>query len=668
MQRNEYLMTDIAEPQYNTRNLLPAQTSAWRIYRRLLGYAWKYKFRLMLSLFFAVIVASLFSSMILTIGGTIKLLYVDEQKLAPQIEAVVASAEEVADAVHRVTGWKPENIGPRLHDMFTMLRTNRGTALSYLAFALIFISFSIGFARFLQEFFAGAIGVNVSISLGNEMYENTIGLSIPFFERRTTGEIIARFTNDIFMVNRGLTMVFIRLFREPIKIVFCLILALSVNWRLTMVVLLVLPAIGYVIYAIGRKVKKSVRNSLQRIASMSGIVAETVGGIAVVKAYCMEAYETERVHAELQRIRRYMTKMVKADAAIDPAAEFLMMVGLGVFILLANSAFESGQIDGGGLVILFGALAAMMDPLRKLSGVNNMIQTSVASAERVFEFIDMQPDILEAPDAVELPPLTQSIRFDDVRFSYDGTTPVLKGISFEIRKGEMAALVGFSGSGKSTIAKLIPRFYDPQQGTIAIDGTDIRRATFKSLREQIGVVTQDTILFNDTVRVNIAYGQKGYSDERVRQAANAAHASEFIERLPEQYDTNIGESGGTLSGGQRQRLAIARAVIKDPAILILDEATSSLDSESERAIQAAIEEFVVGRTTLVIAHRLSTVQRADRILVIDNGEVVEQGRHEELIARGGLYRRLYDVQFAGDGKARREKDSAHPVTRMKDEG
>ncbi|MCX5757790.1 MAG: ABC transporter ATP-binding protein [Candidatus Hydrogenedentes bacterium] len=516
------------------------------------------------------------------------------------------------------------------------------------------MSFSTGFARFLQEFFAGAIGVNVSISLGNEMYENTIGLSIPFFERRTTGEIIARFTNDIFMVNRGLTMVFIRLFREPVKIFFCLMLALSVNWRLTLAVLLVLPAIGYVIYAIGRKVKKSVRNSLQRIASMSGIVAETVSGIAVVKAYCMEAYETERVHAELQRIRRYMTKMVKADAAIDPAAEFLMMVGLGVFILLANSAFESGQIDGGGLVILFGALAAMMDPLRKLSGVNNMIQTSVASAERVFEFIDMQPDILEAPNAVELPPLKQSIRFDDVRFSYDGTTPILQGVSFEIRKGEMAALVGFSGSGKSTIAKLIPRFYDPQQGAITIDGTDIRRATFKSLRAQIGVVTQDTVLFNDTVRVNIAYGHGGYSDERVRQAASAAHASEFIERLPEQYDTNIGESGGTLSGGQRQRLAIARAVIKDPAILILDEATSSLDSESERAIQSAIEEFVVGRTTLVIAHRLSTVQRADRILVIDNGQVVEQGRHEELIACGGLYRRLYDVQFAGDGKAGRE--------------
>lgn len=661
-------MSDLAEPQYNTRNLLQARTSAWRIYRRLLGYAWKYKFRLMLSLFFAVIVASLFSSMILAIGGTIKILYVDEQKLAPQIASAIASAEEVVDVVHRVTGWKPENIGPRLQNLLMMLRANRGTALSYLAFSLVFISFSIGFARFLQEYFAGAIGVNVSILLGNEMYENTIGLSIPFFEQRTTGEILARFTNDIFMVNRGLTMVFIRLFREPVKITFCLILALSVNWQLTLAVLLVLPAIGYVIYAIGRKVKKSVRNSLQRIASMSGIVSETVGGIAIVKAYCMEDYETKRVHEELHRIRRYMTKMVKADAAIDPAAEFLMMVGLGVFILLANSAFESGQIDGGGLVILFGALAAMMDPLRKLSGVNNMIQTSVASAERVFEFIDMKPEIVEAPNAVEVAPLKESLRFEDIHFSYDPITPILKGVSFEIRKGEMAALVGFSGSGKSTIAKLIPRFYDPQQGAITIDGLDIRRATFKSLRAQIGVVTQDTVLFNDTVRVNIAYGSDGYSDERVRQAAKAAHASEFIEKLPEQYDTNIGESGGTLSGGQRQRLAIARAVIKDPAILILDEATSSLDSESERAIQAAIEEFVVGRTTLVIAHRLSTVQRADRILVIDDGRVVEQGRHEELMARGGLYRRLYDVQFAGEGKARRDEEHGSVMAKTKDEG
>ncbi|HNR33701.1 MAG TPA: ABC transporter ATP-binding protein [Candidatus Hydrogenedentes bacterium] len=647
-------MTDLAEPEYNTRNLLQARTSAWRIYRRLLGYAWKYKFRLLLSLFFAMVVASLFSSMILTIGGVIKLLYVDEATLAPQIDAAVARAEEMAGVVQRVTGWRPDNVEPRLRNLFTMLRANRPTALSYLALALVLISFSTGFARFLQEYFAGAIGVNVSITLGQEMYENTIGLSMPFFERRTTGEILARFTNDIFMVNRGLTMVCIRLFREPVKILFCLFLALSVNWRLTLTVLLVLPAIGYVIYAIGRKVKKSVQNSLQRIASMSGMVAETVGGIAIVKAYCMEAYEARRVHEELQRIRRYMTRMVKADAAIDPAAEFLMMVGLALFILMANNAFESGQIDGGGLVILFGALAAMMDPLRKLSGVNNMIQTSVASAERVFEFIDMKPDIIEAPNAPALPPLRESIRFDDVHFSYDGVTPVLKGISFEIRKGEMAALVGFSGSGKTTIAKLIPRFYDPQRGVIRIDGADIREVSFKSLRAQIGVVTQDTVLFNDTVRANIAYGSENYPDERIRQAAKAAHAAEFIEKLPQGYDTPIGESGGTLSGGQRQRIAIARAVIKDPAILILDEATSSLDSESERAIQAAIEEFVVGRTTLVIAHRLSTVQRADRILVIDGGELVEQGRHDELIARGGLYRRLYDVQFAGEGKARRE--------------
>lgn len=646
-------MTDLAEPEYNTRNLLQARTSAWRIYLRLLGYAWQYKFRLLLSLFFAVVVASLFSSMILTIGGIIKLLYVDEETLAPQITATIQHVEEIAGTVHRVTGWQPQNIGPRMRDLFVTLRANRGSALSYLAIALVLISFSTGFARFLQEYFAGAIGVNVSIALGNEMYENTMKLSIPFFESRTTGEILARFTNDIFMVNRGLTMVFIRLFREPVKIAFCLSMAVIVNWRLTFAVLLILPAIGYVIFAIGRKVKKSVRGSLQRIATMSGMVAETVGGIAIVKAYCMEGYEMARVHAELFRIRRHMTRMVKADAAIDPAAEFLMIVGLAVFIFLANSAFESGQIDSGGLLILFGALAGMMDPLRKLSGVNNMIQTSVASAERVFEFIDMQPDITEAPDACDLAPLQESIRFENVSFSYSENTPVLKDVSFEIRKGEMAALVGFSGSGKSTIAKLIPRFYDPQQGTISIDGTDIRRASFKSLRAQIGVVTQETVLFNDTVRSNIAYGSATYSDERIRQAAHAAHAAEFIERLSEGYDTQIGESGGMLSGGQRQRLAIARAVIKDPAILILDEATSSLDSESERAIQSAIEEFVVGRTTLVIAHRLSTVQRADRILVIDDGRVVEQGRHEELMARGGLYRRLYDVQFAGEGKARR---------------
>jgi subfamily B ATP-binding cassette protein MsbA len=297
------------------------------------------------------------------------------------------------------------------------------------------------------------------------------------------------------------------------------------------------------------------------------------------------------------------------------------------------------------LTVLFGALAMTIDPLRKLSSVNNLIQTSVASAERVFELIDAKPEIVEAAHPVALAPMREALEFHDVRFRYATGGEVLRGISLRIRKGEMIALVGFSGAGKSTLVKLIPRFYDPSAGSITLDGVDIRNASFQSLRDQIGIVTQDTILFAESIRANIAFGRTQYDEARVRAAAQAAHADEFIRRLPQGYDTVIGEGGGTLSGGQRQRLAIARAIIKDPAILILDEATSSLDSESERLIQDALDHFVQGRTTVVIAHRLSTVQRADRIVVLDAGQIAEMGTHAELMARGGTYRRLYEMQF-----------------------
>jgi subfamily B ATP-binding cassette protein MsbA len=292
------------------------------------------------------------------------------------------------------------------------------------------------------------------------------------------------------------------------------------------------------------------------------------------------------------------------------------------------------------------AMAFLVDPVRKLASVNNAIQGSVASAQRAFEFIDLESDLVDAPDAVAIPPLQESIRFEDVHFSYDSSKEVLRGVDFEIKKGEMVAVVGFSGEGKSTLAKLTPRFYDVQSGAIRIDGVDIRKATLKSLRDQISIVTQDTILFDETVASNIAASNDHAPAGRIEEAARAAYAAEFIEQLPMGYASRIGESGGTLSGGQRQRLAIARALMKDPALLILDEATSSLDTESERAIQKAIEEYVVGRTSLVIAHRLSTVQRADRIVVLDGGRVAEQGTHEELLATpGSLYGRLYRVQF-----------------------
>lgn len=613
---------------------------AWPVYRRLVGYALRYKMRLAITLLCSVMVAASLTSIILALGASITILLDDEEKVDAQLEGY---AEVIRD-----WWWAPEGLDERLVGWAHGMREDRARASAVLVLCTLVVVLSLvnGLARFLQEYLAGAIGVRVCARLIEEMFSNMVSLSHGFFESTKTGEVVARFTNDVFQVNKGLTNVFIKLVREPIKALFFLALALSVDVFLTLAVLLVLPPIIFLILTVGKRVKKSARRSLQRVAAMASVIQETVSGIAVVKSFRMEDYEKARIRREVDKLRRYLIRIARADAAVGPSTEFLMVLGVVTFVVLGVRQVSGGNLSPGELSMLFISLAMMLDPLRKLATVNNQVQASVASAERVFEFIDWKPDVVESPDAKALVPLEVALRFEDVHFAYDGTAEVLHGVDFEVKKGEMVALVGFSGAGKSTIAKLITRFYDPVKGRITIDGTDIRDATLASLRGQIGIVTQETILFHDTVRGNIAFGQTDFSDERVREAAEAAQAAEFVERLDHGYDTLLNEGGGNLSGGQRQRLSIARAIIKDPAILILDEATSSLDSESERAIQQAIAEFVVGRTTLVIAHRLSTIRRADRIVVIHEGRVAEEGTHEELLSRGGIYQGLYDVQFA----------------------
>jgi subfamily B ATP-binding cassette protein MsbA len=616
------------------------KTSVYAVYRRLLGYAWTYKGRLTVSLLLAWVQALSFGAMFGCAGVAVNTLFSDESTFAAR----------VSDAAKHLATWAPASVVQAFPDQAWMLYRHPVQAILALVVVLVGLTLLSGIARYFQEYFAGSIGAHIAVRLADEMYENMMRQSLRFFEQHSSGELLARLANDVFAVNRGLSGVFVKLMREPFKAVALIGYAFYTNFSLTLTCLIVLPPVGYIIVAIGRSVKRNAQRSLKKLSAMQTLAKESLSGMPIIKGFCMEPYEVGRMRVELRKLDRFLVKMVRADAAVGPLTELLLIAGLGGFLLLGAYYFVQKKIDPGDLFVLLGSFSVIFGSIRTLTNVNNQIQTSMASAERVFEYIDMKPEIVDAPDAVALPPLRESLCFNDVRFSYDGKTEVLCGIDLRIKKGEMVALVGFSGAGKSTLVKLLPRFYDVTGGSITLDGIDIRKATLESLRGQLSIVTQDSILFNESIRENIAHGRDDYSDERIRAAARAAHAEEFIAPLPEGYETSIGESGSSLSGGQRQRLAIARAIVKDPAILILDEATSSLDSESEQAIQKAMDEFVVGRTTLVIAHRLSTIQRADRIVVLENGRVAEMGTHRELIEKGGIYRRLYEIQFAASGE------------------
>jgi len=637
--------------------------SAWKVYGRLLRHTWQYKFRLIVSLVFAVFIAASFTTMLVAVQEVVNLTYYEAtydelgelEREDPQeriSRAILAFNEKFAGAVARLPGggWDnylkaPAGLEPWFREQVRSMRGEKTTALEITCVMLILLSFTVGIARFLQEYFAGAIGVSISTDMARRMYDNLMAQSVGFFETRTTGDVLSRFTNDIFMVNRGLEGVLVKVMREPIKAVFFLGFALMTDPLLTLVGVCGMPPVVIVLTKIGMKMRKSVRRSLEKISTMASVVHETVNGIGIVKVFTMENYEVGRVRSEIDRLRKFLFQMVRLHATTGPVTEFILVLGVAAFILVAGQRMEAGLLDAGKMTSLLLALALLLDPVRKLSAVNNMIQTSIASAERVFEFIDMKPHIDERPGAPALPALTEGIRFDHVTFGYQPGTPVLNDLCVYVKKGETVALVGPSGSGKSTFIKLIPRFYDVGEGAITVDGTDIREVSARSLRDQISLVTQDTILFAETVRENIAAGKADYTQEQIEQAARAANAADFIEKLPRGYDTRLDEAGSTLSGGQRQRLAIARAFIKDPSILILDEATSSLDSESERLIQDALGHFLEGRTAFVIAHRLSTIQRADRILVIEEGRIVEEGNHASLLALGGVYSRLHQTQF-----------------------
>ncbi len=511
--------------------------------------------------------------------------------------------------------------------------------------ALIVVSIFKGGASYARDYFMGYVGQKVVNDIRDRLYAHITSLSFSYFTRTPTGVIIARIINDVNLVQGALTRAPSTLIQGIFTMVTLTVYIFYLNWKLALFFVVVLPFAGYAFSRFSRRFRKASIQMQEQIGGLTMHLHETISGVRIVKAFGMEEYESRRFASRNRELFNSLMRSIKTSALSHPVTEVISMIGTAFVILYALYAIIVWKImTVGDFFSFLGALVFFYRPLKDLNGINNVVQDGIAAARRIFEVLDAPQEIKDHADALPLPRDFKTITFRDLSFKYEDDY-VLHHIDLTVRAGETIAIVGKSGGGKTTLVNLIPRFYDVSEGAILIDGLDIRSATLESLRACTAIVTQQTILFNDTVRANIAYGNTKKPLEDIVLSARAAHAEDFIRALPEGYDTVIGESGVKLSGGQRQRIAIARALLKDAPILILDEATSSLDTESEREVQKALDALMEGRTSFVIAHRLSTIMNADRIIVLKNGSIVEQGKHEELLARGGEYKNLYDQQF-----------------------
>jgi subfamily B ATP-binding cassette protein MsbA len=532
-------------------------------------------------------------------------------------------------------------VKPLMDDIFVQ---KRWIMLQIIPVAILILYFLKGIFDYAQVYLMNYIGQRIIMSLRNSLFAHIHRLSQRFFAERSTGMLIARINQDVVLIQNTVSEAVASLIREPLNIIGYIFALFYLNWRWAFVAILVLPFVGILIDRLGKKLRKITWSAQERISDLTILLHETITGAAIVKAFMMEDKEIDRFARSNKAYFNELMRAVRVMALSTPLMEFLGAAALAFVLWYGGLQVFKGQTTPGTFFAFVTALLMMYTPIKKLTRVNNQIQQGIAGAERVFEIMDTEPDIVSKPGAPQIAPLKELIEYRSVGFDY-GEKKVLKEIDFKVRKGEVVAIVGESGVGKTTMVNLIPRFYDVTTGVILIDGQDIRDVDLPSLRKQIGLVTQETILFNDTVRNNIAYGDLDASSKKIEAAANAAYAHRFINRLPHKYHTVIGEKGVMLSGGQRQRLAIARAILKNPPILILDEATSALDTESERVVQKALENLMQNRTTFVIAHRLSTIQHADRIIVLDRGRIVEMGSHQELLKKQGPYHRLYTLQF-----------------------
>lgn len=517
--------------------------------------------------------------------------------------------------------------------------------LMFMPIGIVVLYLVKGLSSYGQTYLMQYVGQRIVTQFRIDLYAHLQRLSLSYYDRTPTGELMSRITNDVNQMQGAVSSVVTGVLKDLFTIVGLIAVIIYRDWFLAVFALGVFPLCVIPLVKFGRRLRKISHRSQETMADVTVLLHETIAGARIVKGFCREDYETQRFTDEAFRLFRLRMKDISTRAMSSPLMEFLGGLGIAGILFYGGWQVIHGVSTPGTFFSFLTALILLYEPVKRLSSMNNDVQNGLAAAERVYRVLDEPVEIDEPAGAVELGPLQKEIRYDKVSFSYHTGEPVLKEVDLTVPKGQAVALVGTSGGGKTTLVNLLPRFYEVSSGAIRIDGVDIRQATLNSLRGQIAIVTQQTILFNDTVRNNIAYGRPGASEAEVRAAAEAAYATKFIEHMPQGLDTMIGEGGVLLSGGERQRLSIARALLADRPILILDEATSSLDTESEMYVQKALENLMAGRTTFVIAHRLSTVQRADRILVVSGGRIVEEGRHEELVALGGVYTRLHRMQF-----------------------
>ena len=500
---------------------------------------------------------------------------------------------------------------------------------------------------YIKNILVSYVQFSLIVRIRNRLYRHIHTLSMSYFNRKKSGELASVMMNDVNVMQNAFTTTFQKLLVEPLNILFFGAILFIIDWKLSLVALLTLPLAGFLYVSVGVSIRRKSKRIQEKIASIMHILTEALYSIRVIKAFATKHHEIQKFETEGNRYFHLLFRRAKLNNLATPINEIIGVL-IGVILLWYGGmqVIQTETLTSEDFLRFILVLFAMLAPIKTLGTVNITIQNSLAAAERVFKVIDSKPDINDKPGAKEIESFSEEIRFDNVSFDYgEKSVPVLKNVSFSISKGSVVALVGSSGAGKSTIADLIPRFYDTTSGSLKIDGEDIREYKLSNLRKMMGIVSQEVILFNDTVKNNISYGQPETKETDIISAAKSANAMEFIDSLPEGLDTVIGERGIKLSGGQKQRLSIARAIIKNPPVLILDEATSSLDSESEKLVQQAIEQLMKDRTVLIIAHRLSTVRNADEIVVLEKGQVVEMGNHETLIKKGQTYHKLYTNQF-----------------------